>query len=84
MAVALLLPAAARAQLTGSIEGTVTDPSGRVVAAAQMHVAETATNAERRLATNQQGWYQAAQLVPGHYRLEVTAAGFETAQTEVL
>jgi hypothetical protein len=81
---ALLIPFAARAQLTGAIEGMVTDPSGRGVPAAQMRVVETNTNAERRLATSHEGWYRAAQLAPGRYRLEVTAAGFEQAQTDVL
>jgi hypothetical protein len=84
MLAAVLLPVAAYAQLTGAIEGTVLDPSGRAVAAARMRVVETTTNAERRLATDPQGWYTAAQLVPGHYRLEVTARGFEPAQTEIL
>jgi hypothetical protein len=81
---ALLFSTAAHAQLTGAFEGTVTDPAGRAVAAAEMRVVETSTNAERRLTTNQQGWYRAAQLVPGRYRLEATATGFDTAQTGIL
>lgn len=80
----LLMPATARAQLTGTIEGVVGDPSGRAVTDAPMRVVETTTNAERRLATDQRGWYTAAQLEPGHYRLEVNAKGFEPAQTGVL
>jgi len=81
---ALFMPIAAQAQLTGTIEGLVTDPSGRAVAGAQMRVVETTTNAERRLATDQQGWYTAARLVPGRYRLEVNAAAFEPARSDVL
>ena len=80
----LLMAMAAHAQLTCAIEGTVTDPAGRAVAAAEMRVVEINTNAERRLATDQEGRYRAAQLVPGQYRLQVTAPGFDAAQTDVL
>src|SRR5581483_334158 len=81
---ALFLPLLAHAQLTGAIEGTVTDPSGRTVSGAAVRALEAETNAERRFISNAQGWYRVAQLAPGHYRIEVTAAGFETAQTEPL
>ncbi len=81
---ALLIPFAASAQLTGAIEGMIIDPSRRAVANTPMRVVEIATNAERRLSTDQQGWYTAAQLAPGHYRLEVTAKGFEPVRTEAL
>jgi hypothetical protein len=81
---ALLMPVTAQAQITGTIEGVVSDPSGRAVTGVPMRVVETTTNAERRLVTDQRGWYTAAQLDPGHYRLEVNAKGFEPAQTGVL
>ena len=84
MAAAFLMPAAARAQLTGAIEGTITDPSGGAVNAAELRVVEIDTNAERRLATDARGWYRAAQLVPGRYRLHVCVAGFEPAETGAL
>ncbi len=81
---ALLTCVAAHAQLTGAFEGTVTDPSGRAVASAQMRIVEVSTNAERRLTTNEQGRYKAVQLAPGHYRLEVTARGFEPERTSTM
>src|SRR5271156_5435648 len=65
----LLIPFAARAQLTGAIRGMVTDPSGRGVPAAQMRVVETNTNAERRLATSHEGGDRAGPLAPGRDRL---------------
>ena len=80
----LLIPTAARAQLTGAIEGAVTDPSGRAVANAAMRVVEVNTNAERRLDTDRDGAYHAAQLVPGQYRLSVTANGLQPAETGVI
>jgi hypothetical protein len=83
-AACLLLPVGAHAQLTGAFDGTVTDPSGRAVTGAQIRAFEINTGAERRLVTDQQGWYAAADLAPGRYRLEVTASGFEPAQTEAL
>ncbi len=84
VATLLLGPAVARAQLTGAIEGAVTDPAGGAVNAAEMRVVEVNTNAERRLATDARGRYRAAQLVPGQYRLHVRAPGFEPAETDVL
>jgi hypothetical protein len=83
-AAALLIPVSAHAQLTGTIEGVVSDPSGRAVTEVPMRVVETTTNAERRLTADQRGWYTAAELAPGRYRLEVNAKGFEPAQTGVL
>jgi len=83
-AAVLLLPAALHAQLSGAIEGLVTDPSGRAVTSARLRVVETSTNAERQVFTDQQGRFTAAQLPPGTYRLEVNAEGFEPAQTGLL
>jgi hypothetical protein len=77
IAALLVLCPAARAQLTGSIEGMVTDPAGRVVSGAQVRVVERATNAERRLDTDHEGRYVAAELAPGSYRVEVAKAGFQ-------
>jgi hypothetical protein len=73
----LALPVAAMAQLTGSIEGMVTDPSGRVVSGVQIVVMETSTNESRRLATDREGRYVAADLAPGVYRVEAAFTGFQ-------
>ena len=84
LALLFLIPFAAHAQLTGSIEGVVTDPSGQGVPGAAMRVTEINTNSERRIETGENGSYRAARLPPGRYRIDVQATGFEPARTEGL
>ena len=80
-AVLFLRPSISWAQTaaTGAITGTVTDPSGGVVA----HVLVTATNKGTSQAhkerTGADGVYKFAMLPPGDYRLKFAATGFKTA-----
>ena len=66
------------AQTTGSgaITGTITDPSGGVVPAAAIAIKQTATGAERSLATNDAGIFVAQFLQPGAYEITVQKQGF--------
>ena len=41
-----------------------------------LSIAEAGTGAERRLSTDQRGWYLAPGLAPGLYQIEVSHAGF--------
>ena len=69
------------AQGTGSIKGTVTDPSAAVVPNAQVHV--TGGGQTRDAKTDGQGAYTVT-LPPGQYSVQVSAPGFVTAsQTNV-
>jgi hypothetical protein len=61
---------------TGSITGTVTDPSGAVVPKARIVVINEATNATREAETNPDGDYTVALLPPGRYRVTAESAGF--------
>src|SRR5450432_3054060 len=76
----LLLAATATAQVGGSgtIQGTVVDPSGAVVAGATV----TAKNAETGIQTTRQttdaGFFVIAPLQPGEYTVTITAPGFQT------
>jgi hypothetical protein len=63
----------------GTIRGTVTDPNGAVVANASVQVTDLATNISRDLKSNEEGYYEAAGLKYGNYRVTVTAPGFKTA-----
>src|SRR5690348_12856507 len=65
------------AQSTGTIQGTITDESGGVLAGAQVSVRHLATGAERTTQTDSSGNYQVAALPVGSYRLEVHAQGFQ-------
>src|SRR5216683_2714589 len=62
----------------GTILGTVTDPSGAVVAGATVKVKNVATGLERTTATSGDGSYSVPELPIGTYSVTVTQAGFET------
>ncbi|MGA2431795.1 MAG: carboxypeptidase-like regulatory domain-containing protein, partial [Candidatus Acidiferrum sp.] len=64
---------------TGTITGTVTDASGGVVPKARVTVSNTATNAARNAASNDDGDFTVPLLPPGHYRVTVEKEGFRRA-----
>src|SRR5215210_6859759 len=78
----LLLPVVCFAQATSStsaVTGSVTDPSGAVVAGATVTLVDTKTSQARTTTTNDQGVYLFAQVQPGQgYTLKFTATGFES------
>jgi Carboxypeptidase regulatory-like domain len=61
---------------TGVIEGTVTDPSGAVVAGAQVTVTNTDTGYQRQVPTDSNGFYRAVLLPLGTYSVTVEQSGF--------
>lgn len=65
---------------TGSIQGTVSDPSGAVVAGAKVTVTNKGTGEVRNLSTNSDGIYISGALMPGSYTVRVEAKGFRTAE----
>jgi hypothetical protein len=68
-----------RAQATnGAILGTVTDGSGAVIAGASIQIRNLDTGVIRDLASNDQGRYNAIDLIVGRYEAEVKASGFQT------
>lgn len=72
----LITSLGAHAQSTASLTGTVTDPSGAVVANAQVKVISLQTGAERVVPTDGAGLYAVPSLQPGDYSLQVTTPGF--------
>ncbi len=60
-----------------SISGLVRDPSGAVVAGAEVSVVNEGTGFERRTTTNSSGLYTVPNVPPGFYRITVEAAGFK-------
>ncbi len=64
--------------VTGNISGTITDSSGAVIAGAQVIVANTATGVSTTLTSNEQGRYNAPDLVVGSYEVSASKSGFQT------
>src|SRR5262245_45074964 len=62
---------------TSSISGTVTDPTGAVVAGAEVIVKNNATTTEYRAVTGGNGAFNVPALGAGTYMVTVSAAGFK-------
>src|ERR1700736_6643113 len=65
----------------GGISGSVTDPSGGVVPAANVVVIDLGTNEKHAVTTSSSGTYSVPNLEPVTYRVEVDATGFKKAVT---
>ncbi len=61
---------------TGTILGTITDPSGGVLPGAQVAVTNEATNVSRTVVTSDLGAYRITLLQPGVYAVTVENPGF--------
>jgi hypothetical protein len=76
----LLFGSIARAQVTtGSVLGTITDPSGAIFPNAKIVITSTDTRVAHALASSDSGEYIMTGLPSGSYSITVTAAGFKTA-----
>ncbi len=64
-------------QITGSIRGTVQDPSGAVVQGAMVSARQTETGLTRTATADPSGAYVLLELPVGHYELQVEAKGFQ-------
>ena len=67
----------ASGQTTGRITGVVKDPSGGLVAKADVQVINKSTNETWSATTDQEGTYNFFLLSPGLYQIEVKAVGFK-------
>jgi hypothetical protein len=82
----LLCPFALLAQTTistGSIQGSVSDPSGAVVGGAKISISNKATGRVITTRTTSAGAYASGALTPGDYTLRVEAQGFKTSEIAV-
>ncbi|MBM3739443.1 MAG: hypothetical protein FJW39_27050 [Acidobacteria bacterium] len=74
----LVLTSALAAQhITGSIRGSVADPSAAPVAGVQVELINTATNARAQAVTDDRGGFEFLSLVPGTYDISIEASGFK-------
>lgn len=69
--------------MAATIQGVVRDPSGAVVAKAEVTVSGSALNAPLAAQTNAQGRFSLDGLAPGEYQVSVRAPGFEPFQNSV-
>jgi len=68
---------------TGSIQGTVSDPSGAVVGGAKVTIRNKATGQSITTSTSSSGTYASGALIPGDYEVKIEAAGFKSVQMPV-
>src|SRR5258708_1847080 len=81
LAIASLSASQAYAQVSGAtLSGTVTDPSGAVIAGARVSIMNKATGVVRDVTTDSAGFYSAPNLLPGPYEVTASASGFSTAK----
>src|SRR5215813_5348201 len=64
---------------TGAIVGTVTDPQGAVVPAADVSILDKSTNTTSKTTTNSAGHYTFSNVGPGVYDIRISKQGFQTA-----
>ncbi len=72
------LPAGAQSAGEGSLQGTVTDPSGAVIPNATVSATNVATNISTTRTSTSAGFYVISPLQPGTYTVKVTSPGFQT------
>ncbi len=65
---------------TARIDGTVTDPTGAAVPAAEVTVTNVATGQQVKTSTSEKGEYAVASMQAATYRVTVTKAGFRVAE----
>src|SRR5437868_9086668 len=79
--IALLLAAGSafgQAGGTGSIQGTITDPSGALISGASVAATNLATGVRTSRKTTDAGFFVLSLLPAGVYSVTVTAVGFQT------
>ncbi len=84
-AIALVSNAAplwAQSTSTGTLAGTVTDPSGAVVAGATLTLTDPSTKTSRSVTSNDAGRYIFVDVTPGAYDLSITKQGFSTTKSQ--
>ena len=80
LGVSVVHPPTARAQqASASVNGVVSDPSGSAIPGGQVNLTNVNTAVTRSSTTNSDGAYAFINVVPGMYKIDVSAKGFSTA-----
>ena len=72
----------AQSTSTGTVAGSVTDPSGAFVPLAPVTLTDSTTKNSRTTTTNQAGRYIFVDVAPGPYELSISKQGFSTTKTQ--
>ena len=82
---AVLLTATLHAQNPrGSLRGTVQDATGARIAAARIVAQLSGSSMQRETTSEDRGEFRLDDLLPGTYRINVSAAGFTPAQADIV
>ena len=79
----LFFAASAFAQFTGSVQGTVQDPSGAGIAKATVQLVNPATKAIESTTSDASGIFRFLSLAPGTYKVIVEATGFSKSEVDI-
>jgi len=77
LALVVLSASIARADITGSISGIVTDPSGAVIPGAKVTATAMSTNVQATTVTDAKGFYAFPALSVDQYRITLAQPGFD-------
>jgi hypothetical protein len=67
-----------------TLNGTVSDPMGAIIAGAKITATQAATGIRRDAVSNQHGLYVFSNMTPGDYELTIEAAGFAVKVTKTV
>ena len=79
----IVLVSACVAQSSTQLNGSVSDPSGAIIAGAKITLTDAATGLQRNATSNSAGLYQFLEVPPGDYRLAASANGFAPVASKV-
>jgi len=71
-----------QATSTGTVVGTITDPTGAVIAGATVTITQAATTTVRTTTTSTAGQFVLINVPPGDYTIRVTKNGFSTTEMQ--
>src|SRR5579872_3096427 len=69
---------------TGSIQGTIVDPTGAAISGAKVTISEKATGRSLNVTSTAAGTYTSGALTPGSYVVRVEAQGFKTTELPIV
>lgn len=76
-------PLQASGSTGGTVQGTVTDPSGAVVAGATVTLANPDVNYTQTVKTGSDGGFRLVNVPPNTYQIQISLSGFQTYEKQV-